>query len=47
MNMKFMKGLFVGGLITTGVVMMCTDNSWNMSQVSKKSKKLAKKMGLI
>lgn len=47
MNNKFIKGLLVGGILTTGVMMMCTDNNWNMNQVSKKSKKLAKKMGII
>lgn len=48
MNMKFVKGLLVGGLITTGVVMMCTDNNYmNTKKMTKKGKQWAKKMGIM
>lgn len=47
MNMKFVKGLLVGGLITTGVVMMFTDNNTNTQKITKKGKKWAKKMGIM
>lgn len=46
--MKFVKGLVVGGLITTGVVMMWTDNNnINTKKISKKGRQLAKKMGIM
>ncbi len=47
MNMKFVKGLVVGGLITTGVMMMWADNNWSATQMTKKGKKFAKKMGIL
>ena len=48
MNMKFVKGIVVGGLITTGVMMMWTDNNYmNTKKISKKGKRLAKKMGIL
>lgn len=49
MNMKFVKGLVVGGLITTGVMMMCTDNSncVNTKKMAQKGKRFAKKMGIM
>ncbi len=48
MNMKFVKGIVVGGLITTGVMMMWTDNNYmNTKKISKKGKQLAKKMGIL
>ena len=46
MNMKFVKGLLVGGLITTGVMMMWTDNM-NTKKMTKKGKQIAKKMGIM
>ena len=45
--MKFVKGLVVGGLITTGVLMMWTDDSMNTKKMVKKSKRWAKKMGMM
>ena len=46
--MKFAKGLLVGGLITTGLVMMYTDaNIMNKNKMMKKGKKMARKMGII
>ena len=49
MNMKFVKGILVGGLITTGVMMMCTDNSNSMytKKMAQKGKRFAKKMGIM
>ncbi len=48
MNMKFVKGLLVGGLITTGVMMMWSDNgNMNTKKITKKGKQWAKKMGIL
>ena len=47
MSMKFMKGLLVGGLITTGVMMMWTDTSMTTKKMTKKGKQIAKKMGIM
>lgn len=45
MKMKFVKGLVMGGLITTGVMMMWNDN--NTKKITKKGKKWAKKIGVL
>lgn len=45
--MKFVKGLVVGGLITTGVFMMWSDNNKITKNMSKKGKRCAKKMGIM
>ena len=45
--MKFVKGLVVGGLITTGVLMMWADDSMNTKKMVKKGKRWAKKMGMM
>lgn len=45
--MKFVKGLVVGGLITTGVMMMWNDNNMNTKKMSKTGKRWAKKMGIM
>ena len=46
--MKFTKGLLVGGLITTGILMMYVDSDMtNKTKMMKKGKKLAKKMGIM
>lgn len=48
MSMKFMKGLLVGGLITTGMMMMMTDtNTMTTKKMTKKGKQIAKKMGIM
>ncbi len=48
MKMKFVKGLVIGGLITTGVMMMWSDNNnINTKKITKKGKQFAKKMGII
>ena len=45
--MKFVKGLMVGSLITTGVIMAWTDNDMTAKKITKKGKKWARKMGMI
>lgn len=42
--MKFAKGLIVGGLITTGIIMMYDNNK---NKMMKKGKKFVKKMGIL
>lgn len=45
--MKFTKGLLVGGLITTGLIMMYGEkNMINKNKMIKKGKQFVKKMGL-
>lgn len=46
--MKFAKGLVIGGLITTGILMMYNDtNMMNKNKMIKKGKQFVKKMGII
>ena len=45
--MKFIKGLVIGGLITTGVLMMWTDENMYNKKMVKQGKKWAKKIGMI
>ena len=46
--MKFTKGLLIGGLITTGIIMMCSDtNVLNKKAMMRKGRKIAKKMGIM
>ena len=45
--MKFVKGLVVGVLITTVVMMMWNDNNMNTKKMSKTGKRWAKKMGIM
>lgn len=46
--MKFVKGVVIGGLITTGVIMMCTESDMiNKKKLMKKSKQFAKKMEIM
>lgn len=47
--MKFTKGLLIGGLITTGIIMMYQDNNINLNKrkMMKKGKQFVKKMGVI
>lgn len=45
--MKFIKGLLIGGLITTGVLMMWSDDNMNSKKMAKKGKRWAKKMGMM
>lgn len=47
-NMKFAKGILVGGLITTGLIMMYNDsNMMNKNKMIKKGKQFVKKLGII
>ena len=46
--MKFMKGVMIGGLITTGLVMMYTETDMmNKKKIMKRGKQFAKKMGMM
>ena len=46
--MKFTKGLLIGGLITTGIIMIYNDkNMMNKNKMLKKGKQFAKKMGVL
>jgi len=45
--MKFIKGLVIGGLITTGVLMMWSDENMYSKKMVKKGKRWAKKMGMM
>lgn len=45
--MKFTKGLLIGGLITTGLIMMYGEkNMINKNKMIKKGRQFVKKMGL-
>ena len=46
--MKFVKGMILGGLITTGVMMMYGDSEMmNKKKMMKKGRQIAKKVGII
>ena len=47
--MKFIKGMLIGGLITTGIVVMYAESTgmMNKKKMMKKGKQLAKKMGIM
>lgn len=46
--MKFMKGLMIGSLVTTGLVMMYTETGMmNKKKMMRKGKQLVKKMGIM
>lgn len=45
--MKFIKGVMIGGLITTGLVMMYTETGMNKKTMMKKGKQMAKRMGIL
>lgn len=46
--MRFIKGIMIGGLITTGVLMMYSDSDMiNKKKIMKKGRKLAKKVGMM
>lgn len=46
--MKFVKGMVVGGLLTTGIMLTCSDvmDIMNIKKITKKGKKFIKKMGI-
>ena len=46
--MKFLKGFVVGGIITTGVFIMCNDSKMmNKNKMVKMGRQFAKKIGII
>lgn len=46
--MKFVKGVMIGGLITTGLLMMYSESDMlNKKKLMKKGKQFAKKMGML
>lgn len=47
--MKFAKGILIGGLLTTGIIMMYNQNEWNINKkkMMKKGKQFVKKMGVM
>lgn len=48
MNMKFVKGIIIGGAATIGAVMMYKEMSGrNRRQMIKKGKQFAKKIGVL
>ena len=47
-KMKFVKGVVIGGLITTGLMMMYAESDMmNKKKIMKKGKQFAKKMGMM
>jgi len=48
MSMKFVKGMLIGGLISTGIAMMYTERMQpNRKKVMKMGRQFAKKMGIM
>ncbi len=48
MNMKFVKGMIIGGLISAGVAMMCTETMQpSKKKMMKMGKQFARKMGML
>ncbi len=48
MNMKFVKGMVIGGLISAGVAMMCSERMQpNKRKMMKMGKQFARKMGIM
>jgi len=46
--MKFIKGVMIGTLISTGILMMYSENNGiNNKKIMKKGKQFAKKMGIM
>lgn len=46
--MKFIKGVMIGGLITTGLFMMYSESNMPAKKkIMKKGKQYAKKMGIM
>ena len=45
--MKFIKGIMIGGLITTGIMMYNDSEKMNRKNLMKKGKKFARKMGMM
>ena len=48
MNMKFVKGMIVGGMITAGIAMACTDGMCSKKKkMVKMGKQFMRKMGML
>lgn len=48
MSMKFIKGMVIGGLISAGVAMMCTETMQpSKRKMVKMGKQFARKMGIM
>ena len=48
MNMKFVRGMIIGCLISAGVAMMCTEKMQpNRKKAIKMGKQFAKKLGIM
>lgn len=47
--MKFIKGVMIGGIVTTGLVMMYSESTgmMNKKKLMKKGRQMAKKMGIM
>lgn len=47
-KMKFVKGVMIGGLLTTGLMMMYAESDkMNKKKLMKKGKQFARKMGMM
>ena len=48
MNMKFVKGVVIGGLLVTGAAMMYTEmGKTNKKKMKKKGRQMIRKMGIV
>ncbi len=48
MNMKFVKGMIMGGIVSAGAMMVYKEmNGRNRKQMIKKGKQFARKMGIM
>ena len=48
MNMKFVKGMIIGGLITAGVTMACSERIMpTKKKMVKMGRQFARKMGMM
>ena len=48
MNMKFVKGVVIGGLLVTGASMMYTEmGKTNKKKMKKKGRQMIRKMGIV
>jgi len=48
MNMKFVKGMVVGGVVSVGLAMLYAETmGYNKKKMVRKGKQMAKKMGIL
>ena len=46
--MKFLKGMLVGGMVATGIAMMCTDSmERGKRKMMRQGRRMAKRMGMM